>query len=334
MSNELTRLNPEPVSIGAIANAYAEAQTFPTYQERLARYTVRRQKSELSTFARYLTAAGLPRSTEELHTSPAAWSDMTHGLVDGFVRYLLQQGYAIGSVNLHLSTVKVYCTLAARAGCLSVQEVALIRMQQGFSHRQGLNVDEKREKSRRGHKKAEPILVSLEQADQLKGQPDTPQGRRDAFLMCLLLDHGLRCSELATLLITDVSADTGLLHFYRKKVDKQQIHELTPDTRLSLQRYLEVAEPSHHLFMGSRKGGQLVGRMSERAITARVGCLCERVGVEGASAHDGRHAWATFAVAAGTDIKALQDAGGWNSPVMPLRYAASASIANRGVKFR
>lgn len=29
---------------------------------------------------------------------------------------------------------------------------------------------------------------------------------------------------------------------------------------------------------------------------------------------------------------ALQDAGGWKSPVMPLRYAASAKIANAGVK--
>jgi hypothetical protein len=31
-------------------------------------------------------------------------------------------------------------------------------------------------------------------------------------------------------------------------------------------------------------------------------------------------------------IKALQDAGGWNSPNRPLRYAESAEIANDGVK--
>jgi hypothetical protein len=34
----------------------------------------------------------------------------------------------------------------------------------------------------------------------------------------------------------------------------------------------------------------------------------------------------------GTDVKALQDAGGWKSPHMPLRYAASSRIANAGVK--
>jgi integrase len=84
--------------------------------------------------------------------------------------------------------------------------------------------------------------------------------------------------------------------------------------------------------MGSRKGGTLQGRMSERAITARMEKLCRAVGINGASAHDGRHAWVTSAVAGGTDIKSLQDAGGWSSPAMPLRYAASQVIANKNVK--
>ena len=75
MSNDLTPLNDTPISIGSIANAYSEALTFPTYQQRLARYTLRRQKSELSTFAKFLTAAGLRVSVEDLHGNPSAWSD-------------------------------------------------------------------------------------------------------------------------------------------------------------------------------------------------------------------------------------------------------------------
>ena|SRR5712672_1234106 len=49
------------------------------------------------------------------------------------------------------------------------------------------------------------------------------------------------------------------------------------------------------------------------------------------SAHDCRHDWARSAVKA-SDIKALQQAGGWSSPAMPLRYADDATIANEGVK--
>ena len=45
-----------------------------------------------------------------------------------------------------------------------------------------------------------------------------------------------------------------------------------------------------------------------------------------------RHYYATDAIRNGTDIKSLQDAGGWNSPAMPLGYAESAKIANSGVK--
>jgi len=71
--------------------------------------------------------------------------------------------------------------------------------------------------------------------------------------------------------------------------------------------------------------------MSERAITDRVRELGERIGVMGLSAHDLRHAWATRAARNGTPIDRLQDAGGWSSPAMPLRYVESAKIANEGV---
>ncbi len=83
--------------------------------------------------------------------------------------------------------------------------------------------------------------------------------------------------------------------------------------------------------MGSRKGGKLEGVMSERAITDRVRELGERIGVKGLSAHDCRHDWAKSAVKE-SDIKSLQQAGGWSSPAMPLRYADDATIANEGIK--
>lgn len=71
--------------------------------------------------------------------------------------------------------------------------------------------------------------------------------------------------------------------------------------------------------------------MSERAITDRVRELGERIGVKGLSAHDCRHNRVKNAIKGDTDIKALQQAGGWSSPAMPLRYAGSAKVANAGV---
>ena len=80
-------------------------------------------------------------------------------------------------------------------------------------------------------------------------------------------------------------------------------------------------------------GGQLRGNrgMTARAITDRVRTLGAAVGLAGLSAHDLRHYWATRAARNGTPIDRLQDAGGWSSPAMPLRYVEAAKIANQGV---
>jgi integrase len=329
MSQELIIIN-QSLPIGQIANQYAAQNAFSNYQQRLATNTLRRQQADLDVFASYLAQAGEVR--EGLMINPQMWEGITHGLVEGFVEWMLQQGYAIGTVNLKLSTIKVYCKLALKAGVISSEECGQINMVTGYRHAHGRNVDQKREVTRIGDKKAVAVSISPAQARQLKTQPDTPQGRRDAFLMCLLLDHGLRCGEVAALAPDSLNLSTGTLTFYRQKVDKTQTHQLTRDTLLAAIRYLEICKPKTKLLMGSRKGGKLEGEMSERAITDRVKTLGEAIGITGLSAHDCRHYWATSAVRNGTDIKSLQDAGGWSSPAMPLRYAESASIANKGVK--
>ena len=69
---------------------------------------------------------------------------------------------------------------------------------------------------------------------------------------------------------------------------------------------------------------------ANRALTKRVELLGRHYGIEGLSAHDGRHYWATYEANNGTPINRLMDAGGWNSAAMPLRYIADAHIANEG----
>lgn len=335
MDQEIIPINPSSLAIiGQIANEYAAQNVFSEYQGRKSANTLLRQENDLKLFATYLTQAGVVIDGQDLFNRPEAWDGVTYGLVDGFVRWMLNEGYAIGSVNVRLSTIKMYCKLCSKAKVLSTTEYALINLVVGYQHSEGRNVDERREKTRKGRKKADPVSISQEQAKQLKNQPDTPQGRRDALLMCLLLDHGLRCGEIATLKPEHftLSEDSGFLVFYRKKVNKTQTHRLTRDTLVAVKRYLETCQPVDKLLIGSRKGGAMQGMMGERAITLRAMTLAKRIGIKGLSAHDGRHAWATFAVRNGTDIKSLQDAGGWNSPAMPLRYVESNAIANEGVK--
>ncbi len=326
---DIVSASQAPLTIGHLANTYAASNVFNDYQSKITANTLKRQKDDLTLFSQFLKRVGMNKDT--LMVEPTAWDGITFGLIETFKRWQVEQGYAIASMNAHLSTVKVYAKLATKAGVISSEEYAMIKMISGYRHKEGRNVDQKREVTRVGSKKAEAIPLTQEQAKALKEQHDTPQGRRDALLMCLLLDHGLRCGEVAALTVESINLSTGLLTFYRQKVDKIQTHQLTRDTLLAAIRYFEVAKPKEKVLMGSRKGGKLQGTMSERAITDRVCELGERIGVKGLSAHDCRHDWARSAVKA-SDIKSLQQAGGWSSPAMPLRYADDATIANEGIK--
>src|SRR3712207_1631089 len=95
---------------GQIADRVASNRVFPAFQERKAPHTRRRHQADLQLFRRYLADAGVP--TGDLYGEPTAWQGVSWGLVAGFVEWQLQHGFAIGSVNVRLYTVKAYARLA------------------------------------------------------------------------------------------------------------------------------------------------------------------------------------------------------------------------------
>jgi integrase len=319
--------------IGTHANKAAAASRFADYRSRRAEQTLRRQDSDLMLFREFLAVMGL--RTGDLSHEPGSWRPITWGLVEAFTKWQLTQGYAIQSINVHLSTIKVYARLAMQAGALLPQEYALIRSVQGYSFREQTRIDQKRERVRIGFKKAEPTKITPDQALALKTQPNTPQGRRDTLMLCLLLDHGLRVGEVAALTRSDFDVAEHELRFFRPKVNKEQVHALTRDTLAALTAYIESGDaPINGLLLRrSKKNEELGGAgMSERAITGRVEFLGGRLGIPGLSAHDCRHYWATSAARHGTDPFVLQEAGGWSSLAMPRRYVEDNDVANKDVK--
>jgi integrase len=359
MTNEIT---PSPdnalAQAGAIANQIAGRGVFTDYQARKAAHTLTRQANDLALFADCLRAAGLDPG--DFYQDPGAWRGVSWGLVAGFARWMLGNGYAVGSINVSLSTVKTYSRLALQAGMLDASKYAQIMTVKGYRRAEQKHINEQREtaglETRRltrrlvttkagapqaNHKKLEAVSLSAEQASALKAQPDTPQGRRDRLIMCLLLDHGLRVGEVARLAVSDFDLKAGRLVFYRPKVDKVQTHKLTDDTKQAARAYLVNDAPalgcvwrgSASKREGKAQHGQLTQPgLSARAITERVKDLGRALGILGLSAHDCRHYWATQAARSGTPLDRLQDAGGWASLAMPARYIEAAKIANEGVK--
>jgi integrase len=319
-------------SVGQVANLMAARKVFESYRTGKASNTIRRHGADLDIFAEFLAYAGAP-VTGDLAVDPSAWAGLTWGVVEGFKAWQVQQGYSIASVNARLSTVKNYAALASKAGAVERAELALIASIRGFSHQEGKHIEEVRQMPRKGRKKAQWVTLGKEHAEALKRQPDTPQGRRDRLILCLMLDHGLRCGEVAALQVGDFDLKKGELNFYREKVNLTQRHKLTHDTSAAVRAYLRADGPAlGKLLRGSRKSGALtIQGMTVQAITARVKALGELLGIDHLSAHDLRHYWATTAARSGTPIDRLQQAGGWTSPAMALRYVEAAEIANRGV---
>ena len=324
-------------SAGTMANEYATEHIFADFNSRKASNTRSAYHADLSAFAAFLNTVGIVVTAEDLQANPTAWQPVTWGLVAAFVRWQLQGSAATGSIARRLACIKRYARLAQQAGAVDATEALKIAAVDGYSGREAKEIDQARTQTgtavRQSTKKAQAVTLTVDQAKSLKTQPDTPQGRRDALLMCLLLDHGLRAGEVAGLEVTAIDLDAKTLHFYREKVGKVQTHRLTADTLRAARAWLETdAHALGPLFRGSRKGGSLTdASMTRVSISERVRTLGSTIGIENLSAHDCRHYWATRAASKGTPMQALRDAGGWSSLAMPNRYIEAQVISNDGV---
>jgi integrase len=355
---------------GQSANRSAANYLFTDYRQRRAPKTIRTQTAALQLWVQYLVAVGAASEllaaakawadsyfeNKTLQTLaeqakgqgvvrsvlfgahycqhlPTAWHGVTWGLVEGFVKWLLTQGYSVASVNNRLSAIKVYARLATKAGMIPPAEHALIREVRGYGSTEGKRMNAAREKSRIGYKKEDAIVLTAKQARRLKTEhPPTPQGVRDRLLICLLLDLGLRASEVAGLQVEGL-AEIGYITVYRQKTDTTDRMELSPDIEASLQAYRSYMRKSGTLLRGSRKNGKLTDEvMSVRAIGARIKLLGRDVlGVWELSPHDLRHTWATRAAKESNPF-VLRDAGGWTNMQTPSRYVERTKVVNEGIK--
>lgn len=326
----------ELLKVAAAADRAAARGAFAAYRAGLSEQTRRAQDADLARWGRYLAAVGAPGVGYDWAGDPSSWAGVTWGLIEAFLRWQLAGGYAVASVSRALSTVRSYCRQAARAGVITAEALALIETIEAAAPRskKARNLDQQREVTRIGEKKAVPTKISPAEARTLKAQSvDTPQGRRDGLLMCLLLDHGLRVSEVADLQVRDLDVRRGSMTFYRRKVDKTQTHKLTKDTLKAARVYMQLdALATGGLLRNSDRTGQLGEPISIQGLRDRVTFLGKRAGLEGLSPHDCRHFWASRAAQGGTDPLALQEAGGWASLAMPRRYVEAALVANERVR--
>lgn len=326
---------PRPLSLAeasALATRAVQATVLQDYRARKAPETLRRQRADLSVFEQCLTSYNI-LVPDDFSEDLSHWRDVEYGLVELFVRWQAQQGYAPRTIAARLSTVKIYCRLAVKAGHLSIERWALIRTVESYHGTGARNLDQNRQGVRVGKKKALPVEVTASQVKLLKERPDTPVGRRDLLIVCLVFDHILRCSEVADLNVASLQLQTGKLIFYRQKTPQGDSHDLTADTLRAASAYLtkdrQDASPDDPLFVGKCSKN----RINVRSVRSRVQWLGLHVlGIKNLTPHDGRHFGTFDALSNGTTVDRLQSFGGWSTPARPLEYAKRQRMGNSGVK--
>lgn len=299
-------VNESHVAVKAAADVAQEWVVAPDPLEAFADW-LRRQDRAQSTVRAYATGMQDFQTWFEAHNEQDLAPELITSLdVRAYRTYLRdERRLAVSTVNLYLAGVRAFARWAQATDRIEndpTQAVKSLKTQ------------------KRAPKWLEPndqyaLLRAAEQAVQLgdiraagdKSEPGAIWSRRDRAIVVLMLNTGLRLSEVAALHVDDVTIRprSGWVDVRAGKGSKSRRVELNNDTRKTLQAWLDVRTPVDEdepaLFL-SQKGGAL----SRRGIAGRVKTLGEDAGLD-IHPHTLRHSFAKNLVRAGVGLETVAD---------------------------
>jgi integrase/recombinase XerD len=262
-------------------------------RDRKSDQTLRSYRRAVEAFLTFCDDAALPR--ELTKTNVIAWLDTQHDC-------------GTASVRLRLTALKLF------ARWLAAEE----------------------------HFDADPILViappKLEQAAvadlsegeirrMIKACAGTGlRDKRDAAMLALLTESGLRAAELLALDITDIDLDACLLAVRKGKGGKSRRVRFSAATAASVDRYVRarrhaILRPAEGPLWISDRGKRLSYTGLVRTLKARAATA----GVIGFHIHRLRHTAAVRWLRAGGSEVGLRSHAGWTDNTMIARYVKTAS---------
>lgn len=154
--------------------------------------------------------------------------------------------------------------------------------------------------------------------------------RRDEAMIRVLLDCGIRVSELCGLTVEGLDLDGGMA-IVRGKGNKVRPVYFSARTARALDRYVRTVRAAHRwshlpaLFLTQR------GALSPDGARERLRIRGEMAGITGLHPHQFRHTFAHDFLVNGGQERDLKRLAGWSSDVMLERYGASAADARAKV---
>jgi site-specific recombinase XerD len=250
-------------------------------------------------------ASDLQQLLEWLAERDLTVSDLGRRQVRAFSAELGRRGYAPATLARKLSTLRGFTRHLTECGVLAADPA---RSLPGPRRRRRL-----------------PRVLSVADVDMLLGATDGTDSLalRDRLILELLYGCGLRSMELVALRLGDVQASQAQLVVHGKG-GKMRIVPLGDEAAAALRRYLERGrgELERQAALAGRAGGAAAGgsrreaslllsRTGRALLTSDIRRLVVKysrlAGIDPASPHMLRHAYATHMLERGADLRAIQE---------------------------
>ncbi|MDH7573999.1 MAG: tyrosine-type recombinase/integrase [Clostridia bacterium] len=262
-------------------------------------------------FLEYCRAKGLSEHTVSWYGGKlASFGEYIGGLNPGDIKaehirgFILerQEEVAVETINGYLRTLKAFFGFLVREGRLTENPMRAVPMVKG--------------------KKAVIPAFSREQVLRLLRMPDksTFKGFRDYMIMLVMLDTGMRISEVCGLKVKDLDVSTGVIKVLGKG-NKERFVYVSERTVRELKVYLCecLAEATEDWPLFPNQWG---GRLSRRTFEESLSEYGRLAGISGVrvSPHTFRHTFAKEYLLNGGDMVSLQRLLGHTTLEMVRRY--------------
>jgi site-specific recombinase XerD len=149
-------------------------------------------------------------------------------------------------------------------------------------------------------------------------------GIRDTAIVLLLLDCGMRRSELTNIAVDDVDLDGRTILLRVTKNGRPRVVPTGNKSTMALDRYLRQRAKHRDHALPQLWLGQS-GPMTDNGIYLALRERGRQAGVAAVRPHRFRHSFAARASSSGMQVTDLMAIAGWRSVAMTLRYGASVA---------